>query len=97
LLHSLSCRSRRRWLFSGDLRPNPALTAVLALSFALQFAAMTLGPVRNLLGVVPLGLVDLAVAFGTALAPFMANEILKPVRGMVVAEDEDRSSSPNPN
>jgi P-type Ca2+ transporter type 2C len=76
LLHALSRRSRRRWPFR-KLPPNPALSMVLILSFALQLAVMTLSPVRRLLGVVPIGVADLLVACVAGAAPFLVIEMLK--------------------
>jgi Ca2+-transporting ATPase len=78
LLHSLSSRSPQHSIFGGErLAPNPVLYGVLALSFAVQSAAMFLPPIQRLLGITPIGMMDGLVALAAGVAPYLANEALK--------------------
>lgn len=83
LLHALTSRSRRRRAFSAALPRNRFLDAVLLGSFALQFAAMSLAPLRNLLRIAPIGAADAFVALIAGLVPFIVNEAAKTSEGGV--------------
>ncbi|MDA8387486.1 MAG: cation-transporting P-type ATPase [Nitrospiraceae bacterium] len=78
LLHAISCRSEKTGIFSGVRRPpNRYLRGALAGSFVLQFAAMLLPGMRGLLGLAPLGALDIGVAGMGAVAPLLVNEASK--------------------
>ena len=78
LLHAISCRSEKTGIFSGVERPpNRYLQAALAGSFALQLMAMLLPGTRRLLGLAPLGFLDIGVAGIGAVAPLLVNEATK--------------------
>jgi Ca2+-transporting ATPase len=74
LLHALSCRSEKR----QSLPSNPYLSAALGGSLALQFIALAVPGIRNLLGITPISLIDGAVIGGSALLPLLMNETTKP-------------------
>jgi Ca2+-transporting ATPase len=81
LLHAVSCRSPERSLLDGPPpAPNPHLTAGLTLCFGLQALAVVLPPLRALLGIAPIGLLDALVIGAGATAPFLINEATKPRR-----------------
>ncbi len=96
LMHALSCRSQEHWPLSRKLPPNRALFLVLVSSFALQAAAMSLRPVRGLLGIAPIGLLDAAVALATGIAPFLANESLKLAGRAATDAGETSGAAGNP-
>jgi Ca2+-transporting ATPase len=80
LLHALTARSRHHGAFvpgAQRLPPNRALTGALALSFALQGVALLIPGLRRVLGLVPLGPLDLAVTAAGGTLPLLANEMLK--------------------
>lgn len=83
LLHALTCRSRRHGPFisgAGSLPPNRMLAGALGFSFLLQGVALLVPGLRGVLGVVPLGPVDLAVTAAAGTLPYFANEALKGAR-----------------
>jgi len=86
LLHALGARSDRHGFMSRSLPPNLVLSGVVLGSFALQAAAMAFLPIRRLLGVAPIGGVDLAVSLGLAAAPLFAHELAK--RGKATLQDQ---------
>ncbi len=76
LLHALTCRGATR---SGDDRPpNRPLAAAVGVSLAAQAAALLLPGMRGLMGMAPLGPLDLAVTLGAGLLPYLVNEARKP-------------------
>jgi Ca2+-transporting ATPase len=81
ILHALSCRSEKPTLF-GEKRmpPNRYLSLAVGGTLALQAAALLVPPLRGLLGITPLSLVDYLVVGGTALAPLLINEKVKKAR-----------------
>jgi P-type Ca2+ transporter type 2C len=85
LLHALTARSDRHGPLmpgSGTLPHNRPLTGLLLASVALQAVGLFIPGVRNLLGVVPLGPLDLAVTAAAGVLPYVANEALKPARSL---------------
>ncbi|MCX8101421.1 MAG: cation-transporting P-type ATPase [Geminicoccaceae bacterium] len=80
LLHALACRSDRRVLLPGGppLSRNPWLEAALPASGAIQLATLLVPPLRNLLGLAPLGPLELALVAAGSLLPLLLNEALKP-------------------
>jgi Ca2+-transporting ATPase len=78
LLHAVTCRSRHQSAFGSQRLPsNPTLSAVLAGSIGLQAAMLIVPPLRNLLGLAPIGLMDGLVIAGGGVAPFLVAETLK--------------------
>jgi Ca2+-transporting ATPase len=65
LVHTLNCRA-------GTSPPGSPVTGVVVGSLALQVAAMTFPPLRALLGLAPLGLVDWALVGAAAVVPLLA-------------------------
>jgi Ca2+-transporting ATPase len=95
LLHAVSCRSEERSVFDdGPPRPNPYLTAGLAACVGLQLLAGTFPPLRSLLGLAPVGLLDAAVIGAGAVVPFLVNEAAKHLRGTI--EPEPAPAAPLP-
>ncbi len=81
LLHALACRSGQRRLSRRPaLPPNPYLGLALILSITLQFLALFLQPLGQLLHIVPLGPGDALVVTMAALLPLVINETTKPPR-----------------
>ena len=79
LLHALVCRSPQRHLFRRPaLPPNRSLGLALILSITLQFLALFLQPLGQLLHIVPLGPADAVVVTLAALLPLAINETTKP-------------------
>jgi Ca2+-transporting ATPase len=78
LLHTISCRSESTSVFGQRrLPPNPYLFAALGGSLLVQLLAAVVPGLRKLLGTIPLGLVDVAVAGAGAVIPFIVNELSK--------------------
>ncbi|MEH1967739.1 cation-translocating P-type ATPase [Nostoc sp.] len=78
LLHTISCRSEKHSIFSQEKLPNnPYLNAAIVGSFGIQLLAITIPPLRSLLKITPLNIVDGAVITGSALLPLLVNEITK--------------------
>lgn len=75
LLHSLSCRSRTHRFFSPhQLPPNRYLTLALGGSLTLQLLSAVIPPLRGLLQIAPIGLLDGTVIASSALVPLLINE-----------------------
>ncbi|HEY9800864.1 MAG TPA: HAD-IC family P-type ATPase [Leptolyngbyaceae cyanobacterium] len=82
LLHTISSRSEKHSIFSQEKLPkNPYLTAAVTGSFALQLIAIAIPPLRNLLRITPISLVDGAVIGSSALLPLIVNEGTKDISG----------------
>ena len=78
LLHTISSRSENHSIFSQDKLPNnPYLNAAITGSFAVQILAIAIPPLRNLLKITPISIVDSAVIGSGALLPFLLNERTK--------------------
>jgi cation transport ATPase-like protein len=87
LSHALTCRADDRVSGEQGRRPpNDALTAILGGSAIVQAAAFLLPPVRRVLGLAPLGLLDVAVLAGTSALPLLVrgSEALRSSFGMAV-------------
>lgn len=80
LLHSLACRSERRTFGPGavPLPANPWLGLALPAGIGVQLATLVLPPLRRLLGVAPLGPLELVLAGAAGLLPLLVNEASKP-------------------
>ncbi len=70
LLHALNCRD-------PGAPPNPALGGALALSFGAQGAAVLVPGLRRLLGLTPLGPIEVALTLAGGVAPFLFNRALR--------------------
>ncbi len=78
LLHAVSCRSDHLGLFSEQhLPPNPYLRWAVGGSLGLQALTMLLPGLRSILGLAPVGLLDVLVIAAAGLAPFLVNEATK--------------------
>ena len=78
LLHTISCRSEIHSIFSQTKLPNNQyLNIALAGSFSLQFLALSIPPLRSILKITPIDLLDGAVIGASALLPLLANESTK--------------------
>ncbi len=75
MLHAYTTRSRR-----GTPPANRWLAGAVALTLAVQGAALWLPPLRRLLRLAPLGAVDLAAVAAAAVVPYAVNEAFKPGR-----------------
>jgi Ca2+-transporting ATPase len=75
LLHAIYCRSDRRSSFEPAAPPNPRLNRSLVASLALQGLAHLVPGVRSLLGITPLGVLDLLAVLAGAGLPLLANEM----------------------
>jgi Ca2+-transporting ATPase len=78
LLHTLSCRSQKRSVFTTHSLPsNPHLKFALGGSLALQLLAAAVPGLRRLLNVAPLNLLDSGTIAGSAILPLLVNELSK--------------------
>ncbi len=79
LLHALSCRSDHLgWFSARRLPPNPYLTWAVGGSLGVQLLTMFVPGLRSLLGLTPVGLLDLLVVGAAGLLPLVVNEATKP-------------------
>jgi len=80
LLHALACRSDRRSVLPGapPLARNPWLELALPASGALQLATMLLPPLRNLLGLAPVGPLEIGLVAAGSVLPLLVNDALAP-------------------
>ena len=93
LLHALTARSDERG--PGALPPNRPLTGLLLASVALQAVGLLVPGVRGVLGVVPLGPLDLAVTAAGGVLPYVANEALKGAQPPPASTADLRHRVPN--
>lgn len=78
LIHSLSCRSEYYTIFDKERLPaNPYLSGALVLTLGMQVLTLIFPPLRNLLRLSPIGILDAVVAAGGAIAPLLINEAIK--------------------
>jgi len=70
-------------MFDKEKLPsNKYLNMALGGSFAVQFLALLIPGLRNLLGITPISLLDGVVIGGSAVLPLLVNELTKrPPRG----------------
>ncbi len=71
LLHALNCRDEQA-------PSNPALTGALAASFGAQGVALLVPALRRLLGLAPLGPIEVAVTLAGGIVPFLVNRAAVP-------------------
>ncbi|UKO96139.1 cation-translocating P-type ATPase [Nostoc sp. UHCC 0870] len=75
LLHTISSRSETHSIFSKEKLPNNSyLNAAIIGSFGIQILAIAIPPLRNLLKITPINLVDGAVIGASAVLPLLVNE-----------------------
>jgi len=78
LLHAITSRSAEHGVFTRARLPaNRYLAAGLGASFAAQLAAVLFPPLRNLLGIAPIGAGDAVVTVAGGTLPFVVLEALK--------------------
>ncbi len=78
LLHAYSCQSETRGFFSKKRPPsNPYLNVAIGGSLGLQVLTMVVPGFRQLLGVTPMNLFDVALVGGSAVLPLVINESRK--------------------
>ncbi len=75
--HAFNARSRVRSAFSGQVFANAWLWGATVLCIALQIAAVSFEPLRQLLRTVPLTLTDWTLVVGFSLAPVLVVELVK--------------------
>lgn len=81
LLHALSCRSDRHGvLLATQAQVSNKLNLAIAASIALQLLANLVPGLRRLLGVAPMGAIDIAAVLAGAGVPLLMNEVSKPGR-----------------
>lgn len=81
LLHTISCRSETNSIFSQEKLPNNQyLNTALVSSFALQLLALSIPPLRSILKITPIDLLDGAVIGASALLPLLVNESTKNIK-----------------
>jgi Ca2+-transporting ATPase len=76
---ALASRSSRESLFALGLVSNPLLLGMAALVLILQLAVIYIPPMAAFFNVIPLGMVDLGIAFGAGILVFAGIEIEKKV------------------
>ncbi len=77
LMHTLTCRTDRfHTMAAAPLGENRTLVGALGLSAALQVVPFVVPPMRRLLGIGPLGPLDMVVAGGACLTSFALNQWL---------------------
>ncbi|ARV62830.1 ATPase [Nostocales cyanobacterium HT-58-2] len=92
LLHTISCRSEKHSIFSREKLPtNSYLNTALLGSFALQLIAIAFPPLRALLKIAPIDVVDALVIGGSALLPLLVNESTK----NITIDEKDENLSPS--
>ncbi|MCX8026359.1 MAG: cation-transporting P-type ATPase [Thermodesulfovibrionales bacterium] len=78
MLHAISCRSDKNNIFSEEkLKDNKYLKWSIGGSFLLQFLAFLIPPLRGILGITPIGIIDTLVVGATTVTPFLINESTK--------------------
>lgn len=78
ILHALSCRSDKPTIFGPNaLQPNKYLTLAVFGSLGIQFITQLVPPLRRLLGLAPLGVVDAAVVGAASVVPLLITEMSK--------------------
>jgi Ca2+-transporting ATPase len=93
LLHALTSRSETHSVFEANALPsNPYLNMALLGSFGLQALAFVIPGLRSLLGLTPISLLDGLIVGGSAVAPFVLNEVAKKRRRSVEPQREQPES-----
>jgi P-type Ca2+ transporter type 2C len=78
LFHAITCRSPTEGIFTSTGRAgNPALFGIVGTSLAAQSAAFLFPGIRGLLGIAPIGLIDLLAMLAGGTLPFVLGELKK--------------------
>ncbi len=78
ILHAISSRSEKhRFWESNSMKPNPYINWAVGGSLLLQLFAIAFPPLRSLLGIGPIGLLDGLVVGATSTIPLIVNESTK--------------------
>jgi len=78
LLHTFSARSLRHTVFHSERMPsNKYVPLAIGGGLALEVLAAVFPPLRSLLGLSPIGLVDALVCAASAAISLLANETIK--------------------
>ncbi len=81
LLHSLTCRSETAGIFTRKkLKPNRPLNWAIGFSLAAQALTLAFPPLRSLLGLSRISLMDGLVISAGAILPLLINETVKAVK-----------------
>ncbi len=89
LLHAISCRSEKVSIYDREsLPPNKYLNLALGGSLALQVLTFIVPALRNLLGLAPIGLLDLGIIGIGSVLPLLANEAVKKMAQAPVSPSE---------
>ena len=94
LLHTFSSRSDTHSVIEGGQPPNPWIGLSVAGGFAAQGLAAVVPGLRRLLGIVPVGVGDVAVSWGLAAVSFAIGEALKVVTHGLGSRPRGLSSDP---
>ncbi|TAK63864.1 MAG: cation-transporting P-type ATPase [Methylobacter sp.] len=87
LLHAYRCRSEHSSIFDSKNRPsNRYLDTAVGFSVLMQALAATLPPLRGLLRLSPIGVVDMIAILAGAGLPLLANEAVKGINLKRVVE-----------
>jgi Ca2+-transporting ATPase len=98
LLHTISSRSETHSIFNQEKLPtNPYLNAAITGSFAIQLLAIAIPPLRSLLRIAPINLVDGAVIGASAVLPLLVNESTKGIGDWQLGTRKKLPQSPVPN
>ncbi|MFQ3573353.1 MAG: cation-transporting P-type ATPase [Thermodesulfovibrionales bacterium] len=78
MLHAISCRSETNNIFSEErLKDNKYLKLSIGGSVFLQILSFFVPPLRGILGITPIGIIDSLVVGATTVTPFLINESTK--------------------
>ncbi len=89
LLHAITCRSEKTGVFTKKKLPkNRYLDWAVGGSIVLQMATMFFPPLRALLGLTSIGLMDGLVIGATSTVPLLVNEAIKAVKEPAVDADD---------
>ncbi len=97
LLHALTCRSEATGLFTRKKLPqNPYLNWAVGGSILLQFMTLFFAPLRSLLGLSRINLVDGLVIGATSSLPLMVNEFAKLTKQIPEPDDDLSKKAADP-
>jgi P-type Ca2+ transporter type 2C len=104
LLHAITCRSETAGIFTRKKLPaNRPLNWAIGLSIGAQVLTMALPPLRSLLGLSRISLMDGLVVSAGSTIPLLANEIAKAIREKTILstkahekKDADQNAGTSP-
>ncbi|MFO7884084.1 MAG: HAD-IC family P-type ATPase [Desulfobacteraceae bacterium] len=98
LLHSITCRSETAGVFTEKKLPsNTSLNWAIGLSVAAQALTLVFPPLRALLGLSRISLMDGLVISGGATLPLMVNEVSKAIKEKQGSARDEQSEPVNTN